>query len=107
MTPKKAEQDTTDTQPAPWAEYALITDAPPHLRRLDDVPLSAEQMTWINRRAHELREETTVPDRVSPEGEPVKGGTVYTENLKAARLEFKAAHAVEDGQWLPTKKDVN
>lgn len=71
------------------------------------MPLSVEQLNWINSQAFELREERTAEDRVSPEGEAVKGGVFHVENGQKAHEEFREAHETDSGLWVRKKGVVN
>lgn len=98
---------TDQPEPPGHAVYRSISDIPQPLRRLDDTPLSAEQASWINERAHALREERVAEPRISPEGDTVPGGVFHVENFQGAREEFRAAHEIVEGQWVARKKAVN
>lgn len=93
--------------PQQWAEYGSTQEAPAALRTLDGARLSLEQINTINRRAYELGSERIIPDSVSPEGKPVKGGTIHVQNFHAARGEFREKYLLQDDLWVLNPKAVN
>lgn len=97
----------TPQEPLPYAQYRSTQEAPLALRTLGSARLSLEQINWINRRAHELRDVRVIEERVNDAGVTVPGGEVVVQNFQAARAEFMEAHRIDGDLWVRRKQEVN
>jgi hypothetical protein len=76
--------------------YTELHQAPETLRRVDNVPLSIEQLNALLADAYEHGQ--TI-DPVEPEDEPG-----FRPDIGAAKRHFRETHTVEGGLWVAKEK---